>query len=216
MDTTRTRGTTEREVHRGSLDAGESRPIKQFPSDICATRFPVTALIAQEIRRTACEVRAMSLEPVSPENLADIAPQAASTDPDRILVVDDDEGICRYVGTVLKGAGYEVLYANSGEAALRICDQDPAIKLILADVVMPNLGGRRLASHIGSSHSQIKVILMSGYPNVSGLLNGIASRTEKIRSECNFILKPFSPGELTRKVREILSQQASTMPSQSM
>jgi two-component system cell cycle sensor histidine kinase/response regulator CckA len=150
----------------------------------------------------------MSSEPVSLEMLTDIAPQAASTDSDRILVVDDDEGICRYVGTVLKAAGYEVLYANSGEAALRICEQDPSIKLILADVVMPNLGGRQLASHIGSSHSQIKVILMSGYPNLSGLLDGIASRTEKIRSECNFILKPFSPSELTRKVREILNQRA--------
>jgi two-component system cell cycle sensor histidine kinase/response regulator CckA len=158
----------------------------------------------------------MSLEPVSLEKLADNAPLAIPADPDRILVVDDDEGICRYVGTVLKGAGYEVLYANSGEAALRICDQDPCIKLILADVVMPNLGGRQLASQIGSTHSQIKVILMSGYPNLSGLLNGIASRTEKIRSECNFILKPFSPSELTRKVREILSQQASAVPSQSL
>ncbi len=158
----------------------------------------------------------MSLQPVSLENVADATPQAIPVDPDRILVVDDDEGICRYVGAVLKGAGYEVLYANSGEAALRICDQDPSIKLILADVLMPNLGGRQLASHIGSSHPQIKVILMSGYPNLSGLLNGIASRTEKIRSECNFIRKPFSPSELTHKVREILSQQAGAVPSQSL
>lgn len=153
----------------------------------------------------------MSLEPVSLKKLADTAPQAT---PVRILVVDDDEGICRYVGAVLKSAGYEVLFANSGEAALRICDQDPSIKLILADVVMPNLGGRQLASHIGSSHSQIKVILMSGYPNLSGLLDGIASRAEKIRSECNFIQKPFSPSELTSKVREILNQQTNAVRAQ--
>ncbi|HEY4263398.1 MAG TPA: response regulator [Schlesneria sp.] len=158
----------------------------------------------------------MSSEPVSLEKLADTAPRTASTGSDRILVVDDDEGIRRYVGTVLNAAGYEVLFANSGEAALRICEQDHSIKLILADVVMPNLGGRQLASYIGSSHSQIKVILMSGYPNLSGLLDGIASRTEKIRSECNFIQKPFSPSDLIGKVREIMSQNAGAVPSQSM
>ena len=157
----------------------------------------------------------MRLDSVTLEKSADTAPEAIPAHRDRILVVDDDEGICRFVGTVLNTAGYEVLYANSGEAALRICGQAPFIKLILADVLMPNLGGRQLASHLGVSHSQIKVILMSGYPNLSGLLDGIASRTEKIRSECNFIRKPFSPSELICKVREILSQQAATVPSQS-
>lgn len=125
----------------------------------------------------------------------------------RILVVDDDDAIRRFATLVLTAAGYHVLTAHSGDEAIAICQQESLpIHLILADVIMPRLSGRQLASQIKSRQPDTLVLLMSGYPSLTGMLNGIASRSEKHKAECEFIQKPFSPSELLRKVGTILDQ----------
>ena len=126
----------------------------------------------------------------------------------RILVVDDDEAVHRLASAILTLAGYQVLVANNGAEAVQLCEQEETpVDLVLADVVMPKLSGRQMASQIASFQPSVKVLLMSGYPNVSGLLNGIASRSEKVKADCDFIQKPFTPVELIRRVREKLCDQ---------
>jgi DNA-binding NtrC family response regulator len=133
---------------------------------------------------------------------------------ERILIVDDDESVRRYAALILQSAGYEVLEAENGEDAVRACASPGAsIRLVLADVVMPKLGGRQLASEIASLHCDVKVILMSGYPNLTGLLDGIASRSEKVRAECQFLRKPFKPGELIDAVRMTLQNVPTAIPT---
>lgn len=131
-------------------------------------------------------------------------------DAPRILVVDDDEALRRFAATILDSAGFGVHEADSGEEAIRICEQGPTpMDLVLADVVMPKMSGRQLATHIASHYPQTKVLLMSGFPNVSGLLSGIASRSDKSSAECEFLTKPFTPSGLLQKVRNLLNLPAS-------
>jgi two-component system cell cycle sensor histidine kinase/response regulator CckA len=126
-------------------------------------------------------------------------------DMERILVVDDDDAVRKYVSLALSSAGYKVLEAKSGPEAVSICESETRIiDLMLADVMMPKLGGRQLAQQALALQPSLKVLLMSGYPNVSGFLH-VASRSDKEPAEFDFIPKPFTPAQLIQKVREMLA-----------
>ena len=60
-------------------------------------------------------------------------------------MVEDDADVRTYVTETLAGLGYDVLDAGSGDDALRVMDQHQAIALLLTDVVMPGMNGRKLA-----------------------------------------------------------------------
>eukprot|EP00475_Leptophrys_vorax_P044622 TRINITY_DN9009_c2_g1_i1.p1 TRINITY_DN9009_c2_g1~~TRINITY_DN9009_c2_g1_i1.p1 ORF type:complete len:113 (-),score=2.76 TRINITY_DN9009_c2_g1_i1:155-493(-) len=108
----------------------------------------------------------MPIEPWTVDGNA-TTPQQIPTCQERILVVDDDLDVCRFAVTVLSADGYDAIHTQSGEDAIRICELDSSIKLLLADVVMPHVGGRQWLNRIGHLNPNIKVILMSGYPNLS-------------------------------------------------
>lgn len=123
----------------------------------------------------------------------------------RILVVDDDPGLRTFANTILSGAGFEVVEAANAQQASEICEQvDSHVQMVIADIMMPRESGRQLAARLLTSHPDIKILLMSGYPSVSDFLDDVASRSEGTRADCDFIRKPFSPEQLLNKVREIL------------
>lgn len=124
----------------------------------------------------------------------------------RVLLVDDDGSVRRLVAMALHSAGFEVLEAADGNVAVQLCEQTEIIHLVLADVLMPKLSGRQLASHVVLHHPEAKVLLMSGYPNVTGFLDGVVGRAEKTKTEYGFIQKPFGPAQLIQKIHEILAQ----------
>jgi CheY-like chemotaxis protein len=61
--------------------------------------------------------------------------------PKTLLIVEDDEDIQNYYGFLLGGLDLRVLRALSGEEAVKVVDSEPAIDLILLDVVLPGMGG---------------------------------------------------------------------------
>jgi PAS domain S-box-containing protein len=79
----------------------------------------------------------------------------------RILVVDDDLGVCRSLRDLLEAEGCQVLTATGGIDALRLLDQTQA-DLVLSDVVMPDLDGYDLFMEV-KRRSHVPVILMTGY-----------------------------------------------------
>lgn len=124
----------------------------------------------------------------------------------RIIVVDDDAEMRKFVSDALSTVGYDVTVAASGDEVLTLCEKDPtSIQLVIADVVMPQLSGRQLASKLGRLHPDTKILLISGYPNVTGFFDGVIGRSESIKIECNFLQKPFSITDLIERVREILN-----------
>jgi signal transduction histidine kinase len=117
-----------------------------------------------------------------------------------VLLVEDEELVRKMTGEILQESGYQVLEAKDGLEALSIARQhDGPIHLMLSDVVMPQMGGRELAEHLISLRSETKVLYMSGYTDDAIVHHGVLDKG------MSFIEKPFTPWDLTSKVREVLN-----------
>ncbi|MBI1940202.1 MAG: response regulator [Acidobacteria bacterium] len=116
-----------------------------------------------------------------------------------ILVVEDEEAVRSLVRRVLESKGYAVLTASTAEEAARLCEQQEGkISLLLTDVVMPGMSGRKLAHHLGFSRPEMKVLYMSGYTDNAIVHQGV------LDPGTAFLQKPFTPDAVLRKVREVL------------
>ncbi|HOV85228.1 MAG TPA: DUF3365 domain-containing protein [Syntrophobacteraceae bacterium] len=121
-----------------------------------------------------------------------------------ILVVEDDERLRGTVCQVLEKAGYRVLQAENGTAAIEIVTEYPGpIHLLLTDVVMPGIGGPELASRLRGLKSETKVLYMSGYTDHP------SGNREASGSPAAFLPKPFNSSQLTQRVREELEKDSS-------
>jgi CheY-like chemotaxis protein len=116
-----------------------------------------------------------------------------------ILLVDDEDELRSVAAEVLTAAGYSVLEAPDGLAALRIAQETHArIDLLLTDVVMPQLSGPELARALGGVHPETKVLYMSGYTDDTLLRHGVSA------AGVAFLAKPFRPEGLLQTVRAML------------
>jgi CheY-like chemotaxis protein len=118
-----------------------------------------------------------------------------------VLVADDEPDIRNLVLDVLRPLGYHVLIAASGDEALTASDalQGP-VDLLLTDVVMPGMDGKKLADELCSRRPDVKIIFMSGYTDDAIAHHGI------LDSGVILIQKPLTPGVLARKIREVLDK----------
>jgi signal transduction histidine kinase/ActR/RegA family two-component response regulator len=122
-----------------------------------------------------------------------------------ILVVEDEQGVCNMVRDTLELRGYRVLLASSGEEALQtLQDAGAKIDLVLADVVMPKLGGLDLAIRINAFERCTRILLMSGYTD---RINEIE------KAGIPLLRKPFSPEKLALAIREVFQQETREVPS---
>ena len=118
-----------------------------------------------------------------------------------ILLVEDDDVVRQFIVRSLHKLGYEVLEATDGTEALEIASRyERTIQLLLADIVMPKLGGADLASRLIQYHPEARVLYISGYTDDAIIRHGIFS------SRVNFLQKPFTPTVLAAKLRQILEQ----------
>lgn len=81
----------------------------------------------------------------------------------RVLVVDDEPGICEFVDRTLRHAGYETTTAASGPEALSLVESASPFDLLLTDVRMPDMTGDELARRIRQRHPEIKVLYLTGF-----------------------------------------------------
>ncbi|HYH65631.1 MAG TPA: PAS domain-containing protein, partial [Urbifossiella sp.] len=116
-----------------------------------------------------------------------------------VLLVEDDDGVRVLTMRTLQRAGYTVVDASTGERALQtVAAYDLPVDLLVTDVVMPGMGGRALADRLTALRPGARVLFMSGYMDDAVLRHGVE------QDRVNFIPKPFSPADLTRKVKEVL------------
>jgi CheY-like chemotaxis protein len=80
-----------------------------------------------------------------------------------VLVVEDEPMLLMVVAETLRDAGYHVLEAGSGEAALALLDQNPDVKLLMTDIKMPGINGYQVAKRSLELRPKLKVLLMTGY-----------------------------------------------------
>lgn len=125
------------------------------------------------------------------------------TTPATLLIVDDDEGICKLLAIMLEDQGYQTLSAPSGEMALAMVARQPP-DLILLDAMMPGMDGYQVARHIKANvaTANIPIIMLSGLSEQSARLSGLEAGAEEVLS------KPVVNDELWLKVRNLLRLKA--------
>ena len=122
-----------------------------------------------------------------------------------VLLVDDDSAVRRVAGKALRRAGYLVIEAESGEAALEVGRlRREEIDLLLTDVVMPGMNGRELSEHLKGLSPTLPVLFMSAYAEDEVFLHGVRV------AQMNFIPKPFTLNELVDSVAEVLEEPPKT------
>lgn len=119
----------------------------------------------------------------------------------RILFVEDEDSVRTFGVRALKKKGFTVISCNSAENAVELLNLGEKFNLLITDMVMPGMSGADLAQEIKKRLPDIKIILASGYSEE------IARRELKGNDEFEFIAKPYSLGDLTKKVLQILGQQ---------
>jgi signal transduction histidine kinase/CheY-like chemotaxis protein len=115
-----------------------------------------------------------------------------------VLVVEDDADVRSYVTETLEGLGYDVLEAGGGDDALRLMDKHQTIALLLTDVVMPGMNGRKLAEAARARQPTLKVLFMTGYSRNAIVHQG------RLDPGVDLIQKPLSSDQLAATVRRIL------------
>lgn len=109
---------------------------------------------------------------------------------------------------MLRTLGYAVLAAANGEAGLRtvIDNIGPPIRLVISDVMMPQMGGQVMAKWLKTRNPEIKVLFTSGYTDDALAHHGELDRGIALLS------KPYSIATLARKVRELLDAPSAGSP----
>ncbi len=120
-----------------------------------------------------------------------------------ILLAEDDEQVLDIAQRVLAQAGYRVLAARDGEAALAVhAAHAGRIDLAILDVVMPRCNGRVAHDELRRRDPELPVLFATGY-SYHHLQDGLLEATEVIR-------KPFTPRELLGRVRTAIDGRAAT------
>lgn len=122
-----------------------------------------------------------------------------ATGSERILLVEDDPVVLRLASRVMTDAGYTVFEASDGHEAGRLAaEHEDEIDLLLTDVVMPEMDGRRVADMVLERIPGARVLFISGYSHEALAPRGV------LEPGAFLLEKPFSPEQLLRKVREVL------------
>ncbi|MEO2091664.1 MAG: PAS domain S-box protein, partial [Gemmataceae bacterium] len=126
-------------------------------------------------------------------------PVPASGGTETVLLVEDEESVRDLVRIILRSNGYTVLEARDGQDGLDVARRLAGrIDLLVTDLVMPRLSGRRLAEQLTTARPGLRVLFLSGYAEDE------AGPPIARGPDVAFLQKPFTPASLARKVREVL------------
>jgi PAS domain S-box-containing protein len=116
-----------------------------------------------------------------------------------VLVVEDEPMVRSIIARTLRDCGYGVLEAANGREALSVVEaQQGRVTLIVVDVVMPDIGGREMATRVAQRWPDVPVLFTSGYTGLDVVRRGLLEEGRE------FIQKPLAPEALARKVREMV------------
>ncbi|RME70023.1 MAG: response regulator, partial [Chloroflexi bacterium] len=138
------------------------------------------------------------------EEPAEFTPVQMPGGHETILLVEDNPEVRELVEHILRSQGYNLLQAEDGLNALLLArDYTGPIDLVITDVVMPNMSGPVMVSQLKQLKPGLKVLYMSGYTG------NVLARHNVLEADTQFIGKPFSPVELTQKIRQVLDSNGS-------
>jgi excisionase family DNA binding protein len=116
-----------------------------------------------------------------------------------VLIVDDDEQVREYVRVNLEAEGYSVREAGNAEEGL-LAVEESTPDLVLLDVMMPQVDGWEMLQQLQERHGEaVPVVMFSGKADAA-TADEVAERGAR-----GFIGKPFDPGQLIEKTKQLLS-----------
>jgi CheY-like chemotaxis protein len=118
----------------------------------------------------------------------------------KVLVIDDQESICRMLQSLIKSVGHEVRLAGNGREGLAICAEwNP--DLILTDIFMPDQDGLEIIRALRKTAPQTRVIAMSGGGDMGDL---DVLRTARVMGAVAVLTKPFLLDDLRKCLEQVL------------
>jgi DNA-binding NtrC family response regulator len=116
----------------------------------------------------------------------------------KIMVVDDELGICKNVEKILTKNNYSVVYTQSASQALEMMKND-TFSLLISDIIMPEMNGLELLKHVSQEVPNTKTVMMTGYASANTAVKAIRL------GALDYIPKPFTPDELRITVDKALA-----------
>ncbi|MGB2697051.1 MAG: sigma-54 dependent transcriptional regulator [Candidatus Zixiibacteriota bacterium] len=117
----------------------------------------------------------------------------------RIMVIDDEESMCKFMQIMLKKEGYEVTTTQSSYEALDILKQRNQ-DLIIADLKMPELNGLELLSRVKALDPDASFIVMTAYASVDTAIEALK------KGAYDYLTKPFKVDEIRITIKKVLEQ----------
>ncbi|MCB1738537.1 MAG: sigma-54-dependent Fis family transcriptional regulator [Gammaproteobacteria bacterium] len=112
----------------------------------------------------------------------------------RILVVEDDSSLREAVCDTLTLAGFDVLSATDGSAALSLINNTPDLNLVLSDMRMPRMDGTELLRRINALRPALPVVMMTAFGTIEGAVQALHD------GAVDYLVKPFDPDTLIKQV----------------
>jgi PAS domain S-box-containing protein len=136
------------------------------------------------------------------QNAIDLKPVTVETPRGRgetILVVEDDATVRSIISDVLRDLGYHVLTAADARFAIPLIQSEGAIDLLISDVILPHVNGRKLAETARTLRPALKVLFVSGYSEDAIV------RADLIEAGMDMLTKPFALDTLGAKVYAMIN-----------
>jgi CheY-like chemotaxis protein len=130
-----------------------------------------------------------------------LKPSDAASAQKRVLLVEDDRSVRRYLEVTLQRAGYDVITASDGLEAMKLALASP-VDVVLTDAVMPHMSGQEFARFLRSTPklAQIPIVLLTGQENKQAM-----APAEKLVDA--FLNKPVKIEELKSCLGELLNRE---------
>ncbi len=133
-----------------------------------------------------------------------LVPKSADSTPllgvGRVIIVDDDADVGRITCTILQKAGFEVVFASSGDEALSELRRDLRFDALVTDYAMAGMDGANLVMQARKLNPELPALIITGYAGVDGL--------ERLPAGVEILRKPFQRQDLIRRVKALLESPA--------
>ncbi len=117
-----------------------------------------------------------------------------------ILVVEDDAALSEALAETLEMAGYRVLSADNGQAALQILETEP-VSLIVSDINMPRMDGQALLKRVRQQYPDVPMVLMTAYGSISQAVDAMRD------GAVDYLVKPFEAEVLVNMVGQYVQEE---------
>ncbi|MDD7761810.1 MAG: response regulator transcription factor [Ezakiella sp.] len=124
----------------------------------------------------------------------------------KILVVEDEDAIRRFIKINIKRQNWEVDEASSGEEALKMI-KDKLYDCVLLDLMLPGISGIEVAKKIRKSNEAVGIIMLTAKSQDQDKIEGLESGAD------DYITKPFNPTELILRIKGLVKR-VDTVPLQ--